>query len=44
MDEDELRRAGEKEPTIDSIEMAEFETQEEVQAWLKKATPAFLRG
>ena len=30
MDEDELRKAEENEPTIDSIEMAECETQEEV--------------
>jgi hypothetical protein len=44
MDQDELRRAGEKEPTIDSIEMAEFETQEEVQGWLKKNAQVFLRG
>jgi hypothetical protein len=44
MDEDELRKAGEREPTIDKIEMAEFETQEEVQAWLKKMAPAFLRS
>jgi hypothetical protein len=44
MGEDELRRAGEKEPTIDRIEMTEFETQEEVQAWLKKTAPSFLRA
>jgi hypothetical protein len=45
MDEDELRKAGEKEAIIDSIEMAECETQEEVQTWLQKTAPAaFLRG
>ena len=44
MDEGELRKAGEKEPIIDSIEMRECETQEEVQAWLKKTAPAFFRG
>ncbi len=42
MDEEELRRIGENLPTVDRIEMAEFETQEEVKAWLKKTVPAFL--
>jgi hypothetical protein len=41
MDEDELRRAGEKEPTIDSIEMAEFETQDDLREWMKANAPAF---
>jgi len=31
MDEDKLRKAGEIEPIIDSIEMVECETREEVQ-------------
>ena len=44
MDEDELRKTEENEPIIERIEMAECETQEEVQAWLKKTAPAFLRG
>jgi hypothetical protein len=43
MDADELRRAGEGEPTIDSIEVVEFDSQEELQEWLKKAAPAFVR-
>lgn len=43
MDEAELRKAGEGQPTVDRIEVAEFESQEEVQDWLKKAAPAFLR-
>jgi hypothetical protein len=43
MDEEELRKAGDGEPTIDRIEVAEFETQEEVQAWLKKVAPVFVR-
>ena len=43
MDEQELRRVGERGPTIDRIEVAEFESHEEVQAWLKKAAPAFVR-
>ncbi|HLN26701.1 MAG TPA: hypothetical protein VK395_03095 [Gemmataceae bacterium] len=44
MDEDELGKAGEGEPTIDRIEVAECESNEEVQAWLKKVAPAFIRG
>jgi hypothetical protein len=43
MDEDELRRAGKGEPTIDSIEIAEFENQEAAIEWLKKKAPAFVR-
>jgi hypothetical protein len=43
MDEEELRRVGEKGPTIDRIEVAEFEAHEEMQEWLKKAAPAFVR-
>ena len=43
MDEEELRKAGEGEPTIDAIEVAEFDSQEEQRAWLEKYAPAFLR-
>jgi hypothetical protein len=43
MGEDELRKTGEKEPTIDSIEVAEFETREEMQAWLARTAPEFVR-
>ncbi len=43
MDEAELRKAGDGQPTIDRIEVGEFEVQEELQEWLKKAAPAFLR-
>jgi hypothetical protein len=42
MDEQELRRVGDRGPTIDRIEVAEFESQEEQQVWLKKAAPAFV--
>jgi hypothetical protein len=42
MDEDELRKAGSAEPTIDRIEIAEFESQEEQREWLAKNAPAFL--
>src|SRR6266851_3168695 len=43
MQEDELRRAGEGEPTIDGIDIAEFQTTEEQSEWLKKRAAAFLR-
>lgn len=43
MDEAELRKAGDREPTVDRIEVAEFETQEELRDWLKTAAPAFVR-
>jgi hypothetical protein len=42
MDDAELRRSGRGEPTIDCIEVAEFESQEELREWLKKNAPAFL--
>jgi hypothetical protein len=43
MEEEELRQAGKGEPTIDRIEIAEFECQEELRQWLEKNAPAFLR-
>ncbi len=43
MDEEELRRVGEGGPTIDRIEVAEFESQEQLNQWLKKNGPAFVR-
>jgi len=43
MDQDELRQAGEAEPTVDGIEVAEFQTAEGQQEWLKKRAPAFVR-
>ncbi len=39
----EIKKASEGEPTIDRIEVAEFESQEELREWLKKTAPAFLR-
>jgi len=44
MDEDELRKAGKGEPTIDRIDAAEFESNEEAQSWLQKIAPVFKRG
>lgn len=43
MDDDELRKAGEGEPTIDRIEIVEFESHEEATAWIEKHAPAFMR-
>jgi hypothetical protein len=43
MDEGELRSVGDKGPTIDHIEVGEFESCEEAQEWLKKNAPAFVR-
>lgn len=44
MEKEELRRAGSTEPTIDRIDIAEFETNEEMRDWLKKNAPSFIRG
>lgn len=43
MEEAECRAVGEAGPTIDRIEVAEFETQAELSAWLKTNAPVFLR-
>jgi hypothetical protein len=43
MDEDELKKAGEAAPTIDGIDIAEFESVQEMREWLKEKAPAFLR-
>jgi hypothetical protein len=44
MDEDELKKAHQRrEPTIDDIDIAEFETVEEQREWLKARAPAFVR-
>jgi hypothetical protein len=43
MDQEEMRRARGGEPTIDRIDIAEFETAEEQRAWLQARAPVFLR-
>lgn len=43
MDDAELKRVGDAGPTIDRIEVAEFETVEEQHKWLAKTAPAFMR-
>jgi hypothetical protein len=44
MDEDELRRAGEGEPTVDRIDVAAFGTQEKLRQWVSQMAPAFAQG
>ena len=43
MTEDEIAQVGETEPTIDSIEVAEFESHAALKEWLSKKAPAFAR-
>jgi hypothetical protein len=43
MDEEELRKVGDGGPTIDGIDIAEFESGEELREWLKNNAPAFAR-
>lgn len=42
MSEDEIRQVGETAPTIDSIEVAEFESNADLRAWLEMRAPSFL--
>jgi hypothetical protein len=42
MTETDIRQVGETGPTIDRIEVAEFESHQELREWLKKHAPAFL--
>jgi hypothetical protein len=43
MSEEEIRQVGETGPTIDSIQVAEFESHSALKDWLSKTAPAFLR-
>jgi hypothetical protein len=43
MTEEEIRQIGETGPTIDRIEVAEFESQAALKEWLSKKAPAFVR-
>jgi hypothetical protein len=43
MTEEEIRQVGETEPTIDSIEIAEFESHAALKEWVSKKAPAFVR-
>jgi len=42
MSEEDIKLVGEKGPTIDSIEVAEFESHAEVKEWLRRKAPAFV--
>jgi hypothetical protein len=42
MTEEEIKQVGETGPTIDSIEVAEFESQAALKEWLTEHAPAFL--
>jgi hypothetical protein len=43
MTEEAIRRVGETGPTVDSIQVAECESQAEVKEWLTEHAPAFLQ-
>jgi hypothetical protein len=43
MTEEEIRQVGETGPTIDRIEVAEFESNAELKEWLSQNAPAFVR-
>ena len=43
MSEEEIRQVGETGPTIDSIQIAEFESHAALKEWLSKTAPAFVR-
>jgi hypothetical protein len=43
MSANEIRPVGETGPTIDSIEVAEFETHSALKEWLSTHAPEFLR-
>jgi hypothetical protein len=43
MSEEEIRQVGETGPTIDSIEIAEFESHDALKEWVRTKAPSFLR-
>jgi len=43
MSEEDVRQVGDTGPTIDSIQIEEFETHEAVREWLQNTAPVFLR-
>lgn len=42
MYKDELRRAGDGEPTIDRIDVAAFDSQEKLRDWVRQTAPGFV--
>ena len=43
MSEEEIRQVGETGPTIDSIEVAAFESHDALKEWISKKAPAFMQ-
>jgi hypothetical protein len=43
MPEEDIKTVGESGPTIDRIDVAEFESQADLKEWLRKNAPAFVR-
>ena len=43
MTDEDIERVGESGPTIDSIEIGEFKSQDDAQEWLKQRAPAFVK-
>jgi hypothetical protein len=43
MSEEEIRQVGDSGPTIDSIQVEEFESQADLREWLSTTAPAFVR-
>lgn len=43
MSEADIKAVGEKGPTIDSIQVAEFESQADLKEWLREHAPAFVQ-
>ena len=44
MTEEEIQDIGDNGPAIDSIEVAEFDSQKAVKDWVRNKAPAFVRG
>ncbi len=44
MSPEEIRQVGDSGPTIDRLEVAEFDSQAALKEWLKEKAPAFLRA
>ena len=43
MTDEHIRQVGDKGPTIDSIEVAEFDSRAALKEWLSKKAPAFVQ-
>ena len=43
MSEEDIRQTGDNGPTIDSIEITEFESHDALKEWLGRVAPSFLQ-